>query len=228
MTIEQVHDVDWSLFFGCASIAFGPIFSLFFILIARRAQLVILAIQCAFLWLVAILVTSTLWQIIPILKSSYYATVILAVIIQEIFRYIMFATYAYGERAVHAATAYKEQLPLNDTTSSLAAGVGLAMMQSLMMYGSVLASSVDGNGVVFPDACPIIPLVFLSAIVSLLISILNIALMIYAFHAYRKHQYTAFFIITTIHLLASGSVRFYLVGSFLRVVDAFSSNGQWV
>lgn len=116
-----LHDgkVNWPLFFGCILIAFGPLASLFFVVVAKRAQLVIIALSGAFTWLVAILVTATLWQIIPPLKTSIEATIPVGVVVQEAFRYVFYVLYTRTERAVQKVTTSPRQFPLNDITSSL-------------------------------------------------------------------------------------------------------------
>lgn len=111
--------VNWPLFFGCILIAFGPLASLFFVVVAKRAQLVIIALSGAFTWLVAILVSATLWRIIPPLKSSIEATIPVSVLVQEIARYVFYVLYTRTERAVLKVTTSSNQFPLNDITSSL-------------------------------------------------------------------------------------------------------------
>lgn len=112
-------NVNWPLFAGCILTAFGPLAALFFVVVARRAQLMILALSGAFVWLVAILITATLWRIIPPLKTSVEATVPLAVVIQEAARVVFYALYTRTERAVLKVTTSSHQFPLNDITSGL-------------------------------------------------------------------------------------------------------------
>lgn len=112
-------NVNWPLFFGCILVAFGPLAALFFVVIAKRAQLVILSLSGAFTWLVAILVSATLWRIIPPLKSSIEATIPVSVVVQEVARYIFYTLYTRTERAVLKVTTSSHQFPLNDITSAL-------------------------------------------------------------------------------------------------------------
>ena len=114
-----VNEVEWALFFGCLFLAFGPLTSMFFIVISRRAQLVILAITSAFAWMTSILVSALFWIIIPPLKESISATVPVSVLIQEAFRYGLFRGYMKAEDAIQKVTTPTAQLPLNDLTSSL-------------------------------------------------------------------------------------------------------------
>jgi anterior pharynx defective protein 1 len=203
-----LHDglVNWPLLFGCVLVAFGPIAALFFTVIARRAQLVILALAGAFTWMVAVLVTATIWQI-PGIKTSLEATIVIGVVVQEGFRLLFFHLYTRTEQAVHAVTTHKHQLPLNDITSSLAGGVGFALMHALMMYGSLLAGSTGARGAAFSSACESIPLVFAAALSTLALTLLEAALMVVAFHAYRNKSVLAVAAVVVIHLGVALSVR---------------------
>lgn len=157
-----LHDglVNWPLFFGSILVGFGPLAALFFVVVAKRAQLVILALSGAFVWLVAILVTATLWQIIPPLKTSLSATVPVGVVVQEAFRLLFFYLYTRTELAVKRVTTSSHQLPLNDITSSLAGGVGFSVMHALLMFGSLVGSSTGSRGAAFSASCESILLVF--------------------------------------------------------------------
>ncbi len=201
---------EWSLFFGCLLMTFSPILSLFLFMISKRAQLVIISLTSAFIWLCSILFTATLWTIIPGLKNSIYTTLPLSILIQESSRYLFFRLYLKGEDAIHRMVLESEskaQLPLNDITSSIAAGVGFALMQSLMMYGTVLAASLDGQGAAFSNACPSLPLVFLSGLFALAFSIMNVAWMVMGFYAYRHGSILYSMLMIGLHLTAGCLVR---------------------
>ena len=92
-----VAEVEWSLFFGSIFTAYGPTTVLFFMVVSQRAQLVILSLASAFTWLVSILIVATLWQIIPPLQDSIWATVPLSVVVQSIARVGIFYGYSKGE-----------------------------------------------------------------------------------------------------------------------------------
>lgn len=210
--------VNWPLFLGCILIAFGPLASLFFIVIAKRAQLVIISLSGAFVWLIAILVTATLWRIIPPLKSSIEATIPLSVIIQEAFRYCLYKIYVRTELAVQKVTTGTHQLPLNDITSSLASGVGFALMHSLMMYGSVVASSTGSRGAAFTNSCEHVPLIFSAALSTLALTCMDVALMVIAFNGYRKRSLLLIGLVGMIHMGVALSVRLEYVFDDLRLL----------
>ena len=91
-------------------------------------------------------------------------------------------------------------------------------MQMVMMYGSVLASSLGGKGAVFTDACEDLPLIFVSGksktetpspsthhwigLLALAFGILNVALMIVAFDAYRRMSIVSIGSVVALHMAA--------------------------
>ncbi|CAK4078665.1 unnamed protein product [Aphanomyces euteiches] len=181
--------------------AFAPITCLFMVVVAKRAQLVILTITAAFFYLLGLLVSATLWSIIPPLHDSIQATIPVSIIIQEIFRYAFFQVYIRSEQAVKRVTTKQNQLPLNDLTSSFASGVGFALMRSLMLYGSVLAASMTGEGAAFTSTCPQLPLSgSLAALSTLALSLMDVALMVLAFEGYRKRSPGHIAAVVLIHL----------------------------
>ncbi|KAL3656548.1 hypothetical protein V7S43_018625 [Phytophthora oleae] len=214
-----LHDglVNWPLLFGCILVGFGPLAALFFVVVARRAQLVILALSGAFVWLVAILVTATLWQIIPPLKTSLSATVPVGVVVQEAFRLLFFHLYTRTELAVKRVTTSSHQLPLNDVTSSLAGGVGFSVMHALLMFGSLVGSSTGSRGAAFSASCESIPLVFSAAISTLALTALDVALMVVAFDGYRKRS-----------ALAVGAVFVIHMGVALSALANMNTNGCYI
>ncbi|CAK4121259.1 unnamed protein product [Aphanomyces euteiches] len=191
---------QWALFWGSMLTAFAPITCLFMVVVAKRAQLVILTITAAFFYLLGLLVSATLWSIIPPLHDSIQATIPVSIIIQEIFRYAFFQVYIRSEQAVKRVTTKQNQLPLNDLTSSFASGVGFALMRSLMLYGSVLAASMTGEGAAFTSTCPQLPLVYASALSTLALSLMDVALMVLAFEGYRKRSPGHIAAVVLIHL----------------------------
>ncbi|CAI5745746.1 unnamed protein product [Peronospora destructor] len=214
-----LHDglVNWPLFFGCILLGFGPLACLFFIVVAKRAQLVIIALSGAFVWLVAILVTASLWHTIPPLQTSLSATIPLAVIVHELFRLLFFYLYTHTELAVKRVTTSSHQLPLNDITSSLAGGVGFALMHSLLMFGSLVGSSIGSRGAAFSTSCDNIPLIFAAGLSTLALTIIDVALMIIAFDGYRNRS-----------VLSIGAVFGIHMGVALSALANLNTNGCFI
>ncbi len=111
-------DLQWPLFVGCLLIAFGPLLVFFFRIVAQRAQLVIICITAAFVWLVSILVAATLWKIIRPLEDSARGTIPVSVLIQEIFRALLFYGYVKAEQSILKMSTNRIKLPLNDMSSA--------------------------------------------------------------------------------------------------------------
>ncbi|KAI9915840.1 hypothetical protein PsorP6_007567 [Peronosclerospora sorghi] len=197
-----LHDgrVNWPLFFGCILVGLGPLAALFFLVVAKRAQLVILALSGAFVWLVAILITATIWHIIPPLKTSLSATIPMGVVVLEAFRFLFFYLYTRTELAVKRVTTSSHQLPLNDVTSSLAGGVGFSVMHALLMFGSLVGSSTSSRGAAFSTSCESIPLVFSAALSTLALTVMDVALMAVAFGGYRQKSPLAIGAVFVIHM----------------------------
>lgn len=134
---------------GCGMIAYAPSFSLL-ILFSKRPQLIIVALAAAFTWLCSSLFTSLIWWFIHLSNHNIWPLIIiLSSIIQEGLRYIFVLAYRKTENMIQKSSPHSNNaFPLNDISSSLAAGVGFGLMHSLLFYGSVLASS-GGVGVYF-------------------------------------------------------------------------------
>lgn len=104
---------------------------------------------------------------------------------------------------IKTSSNYKEEmLPLNDMTTSLAAGLGFGTMHALMMAGSLIAAS-GGEGTLFEDSCPHIPLVLTVALTALGFTVLDIIFMILGFLAERKRSNSLISVIVVLHLAAA-------------------------
>ncbi|RUS31427.1 Aph-1 protein-domain-containing protein [Jimgerdemannia flammicorona] len=77
-------------FFGCGLIAFGPSLAIFFLYVARNAQLVLLAVSSAFFWLVSILIASAIWYVAKPAQDNNAITIVYSVLLQELFRWLLY------------------------------------------------------------------------------------------------------------------------------------------
>jgi gamma-secretase subunit APH-1 len=190
------------LLLGCGLIAYAPACSLL-VLFSKRPQLIIVALAAGFAWLFSSLLTSIFWWFIHLSQHSVWPLIIIvSVFLQESLRYVFLLAYRKTESLIQRSSPHSNQaFPLNDLSSGLAAGVGFGLMHSLLLYGSVLASS-GGSGVYFDDSCPTIPLVLVSALTSLAFFILDIIWMCLWFIAERYRSMTLASVITSLHLVA--------------------------
>jgi len=86
------------------------------------------------------------------------------------------------------------------------------LMYALMMFGSVLGSSL-GEADLRLDSCPDTSLFFVNALVTLAMEVLHVALMVLAFDAIRRDSVTVrrlgrYLFVFVFHLLASLSTLF--------------------
>lgn len=88
----------------------------------------------------------------------------------------------------------------------VAGGVGFSVMHSLMMYGSVVGSSTGSRGAAFSASCESVPLLFSSALSTLALTLMDVALMIVAFDGYRKKSFLAIGAVFVIHMGVALSV----------------------
>ncbi len=108
-----------SLFFGCALVAFGFPIVVFLLIVARKAQLVIVFVSSSFAWLLAVTIVALLWFIVPPLQSATWVFLILGVLIQELFRYGFFDFYRKAEQSFSVVGNNAVVFPLSDITSSI-------------------------------------------------------------------------------------------------------------
>lgn len=75
-------------FWGCAMITFGPALAMFSLTVASDPIKVILLICSAFFWLLSFLSAAICWSVINLICDYLILGAILAVISQEVFRYL--------------------------------------------------------------------------------------------------------------------------------------------
>ncbi|RUS21556.1 gamma-secretase subunit APH-1B-like protein [Endogone sp. FLAS-F59071] len=77
-------------FFGCGLTAYGPALAIFFLYVAKNAQLVLLMVSSAFFWLVSILFASAIWYLATPAQDNNVVTIAYSVLLQELFRWLLF------------------------------------------------------------------------------------------------------------------------------------------
>jgi hypothetical protein len=187
---------------GCAMIAFCP--SCIFYLFRNRPQLYIISLAAAFAWLVSMLFTGMFWSLVHLSGENVWpVTVIVAVLLQEAARFIFIYCFRRTEVIIKNSTHYSEEmLPMNDLSTSLAAGIGFGTMHSLMLAGSLIAAS-GGEGTLFEDSCPHIPVVMTVALTALGFTILDVIFMIVGFVAERKRSNNLVAVVVVLHMAAA-------------------------
>ncbi|RIA90081.1 gamma-secretase subunit Aph-1 [Glomus cerebriforme] len=192
-------------FFGCALTAYGPPLAIFFLTVAKDAQLVILMVSSAFFWLISILIASSIWFVS---KSKDPITVLYSVLLQELFRWFFFKLLSRAEKGLILASANPTS-PFNRSTFAFVSGLGFGFMNGLVTYINPLVSSV-GSGVIMCKSCPTLTSFFIGAITTCLSILLHITWMVLAFEGFiypkRKYYYIIWVVLS--HLGASYSTLF--------------------
>jgi anterior pharynx defective protein 1 len=195
-------------------VAFGPIAAIAILLVSKRSHLSIISVVGAFAWMLSNVISAVLWVAIPPLKASWLWVIPSGVVVQEIMRYGFYCLYARSEKAIvkamHGTTTQTQQstqdvprdVPLNDLSSSFSSGVGYGLMQSIVVFGSVLENGF-GDGTYYTTSCSAVSLFTLTAFTTCFVSIMQISWMIIAFNGYRNISFVRIFLLFLLHLGSS-------------------------
>ena len=184
-------------------IAFGPIACLAIFLVAQRSHLSIISVVGAFCWMFSNVLSAILWIAIPPLKSEWGWVIPSGVFVQEVMRYLFFALYSRSEVAITKALDNpRANVPLNDLASSFSAGVGYGLMQTIIVFGSVIENAF-GDGSYYTTQCSSMSLFTLTAFTTCFVSIMQIAWMIIGFNAYRNKSILRLILLIFLHTCSS-------------------------
>lgn len=175
------------LFIGCVLIAYGPAAALLFGFVARRAQLLVLSVASAFVWLFALLLAAVLWIIVPPLKTTHVYGVIVGVLAQALLRWLFVKGYLRVEGRILDVLPRSDPMGVNDFSSAIAAGLGFGVMHAVVAYGSILGYSGHSQAL-YSDACSEMTIYLLSAVSGLVFSLGHVAWMVVAFDAERRQS----------------------------------------
>jgi Aph-1 protein len=91
-------------FFGGLLLAFSPLFSVFFLHVAKRPRRVILAIGASFFWLLGSFAAALLWFLfaVPVLRASAAWMALWGASFGELFRFLFLWTFQRGEKGFSA------------------------------------------------------------------------------------------------------------------------------
>jgi Aph-1 protein len=197
-----------ALAWGSAFLAFGPVASILFLIVYKKAQLVIVVTTSAFAFLLSALGASLVWFIFDAAGVNHPIIVLLpGVIFQGIMRCGFVALYHKVEKVIEGSIARHEQhqiqrgeteeamaeaarlrLELNDWACGLAAGVGFGGMHAVLLYGTLLASESGNLGTLIQDSCPSMPGLILSALNAFFFTILDMIWMLFTFFGMRRRR----------------------------------------
>lgn len=196
--------MGFAYWLGCVLVAFSVPLLLFIFIVCRKPQLVLIFISSAFLWISSVIILSVIWFAIPPLRNGGFPALVLsfAVLAQEAARYTLILSYARIEKTFSATSTNVVVYPLSDLTASLSAGVGFGVMQTFVVYGSILVGAY-GPGILVNDHCPETSIFVISSWIALFMNILHICLMIIALDAYRRKSKLMAAFVVVLHALAT-------------------------
>ncbi|KAL1137749.1 hypothetical protein AAG570_009445 [Ranatra chinensis] len=130
-------------FVGCASTAYGPTAGLFAFTIMKDPIRIIILIASAFFWLLSLLLSSIIWVCIPS-ESALFLGVIFSVILQEIFRYLLYIVLQKVEKGLKKVYIPNTNTEITNNRHILAyvAGLGFGVMSGAFSLANVLAEVI--------------------------------------------------------------------------------------
>ena len=197
-------------FVGCFLIAYTiPIVGVYH-LVSIRSELVILSISAAFVWLLSIMLSSGIWAAFSTGGDALYISLgaFVGVVCQELGRYFFYRVYSIAEAEVIKLREKSDGSifihPFRLGSSALASGIGFGAMNTIVMYGPILAAS-GGNETYYISSCSSVNIYVLNAITSMLYEILHIIMMHIAFVGYRSGNELLVALVFVLHLAASAT-----------------------
>lgn len=126
-------------FFGCTFVAFGPSVAMFALTVAPDAQQVIVFISSAFFWLLSLLTSSFIWLGAKHVSGGLIMMTVLSVLIQELFRYLLWKTVRKAEEGL--INMVNSHSPLRKLYFHYVAGLGFGFMSGLFAMVNILADT---------------------------------------------------------------------------------------
>lgn len=131
-------------FAGCASVAFGPAFSLFYWTIVHDPIRIIILIASSFFWLCSLLMSSTLWFIFP-KKDWVWFGVLTSICFQELFRFLVYKILRKSEQGLRQITEPDSAISTSSHLVSYVSGLGFGIISGAFSLVNILAE-VKGPG----------------------------------------------------------------------------------
>lgn len=198
-------------FAGVTSVAVSPAAVLLATVVLPKPELVILTIGSAFVWLLAIVLCAAFWWATAALGvvPRLALTVVFGVAVQEASRGLTYALYVQMLRGLQqvglqpsrgSPTALHLMAP-----AAVANGVGVGLVQMLVMYGDVALRTLQPGGL-YTEACAGLSLFAVDALCSLGMLLLNVLLSLLGWtSAYPQRSRALTAAIVLLHLLGSAA-----------------------
>ncbi|KAJ3119428.1 anterior pharynx defective 1 [Nowakowskiella sp. JEL0407] len=170
-------------FVGLFLAAYGPALALFFLVLAKNPQSVLLSLTSAFFWLISILLSSLVW----FAWKSVYSTILVSVFFQELFRYLFYLLTLKAEKTLNDVSEKPDSV-YNRPHRSFVVGFGFGLISALVMYVAELAETL-GSAVIMCTSCPSLDIFFVAAIQTSIFTFSHIAWTMVFYDGLYKRQY---------------------------------------
>ena len=202
--------MPWLTLLGGVATVFGPASVLFGTVVMPHPELLILFIAAAFVWMVAMTLTSFAWLALGALPtaSQLVATVVVGAVLQEGGRWAVYEVYARLLRGL-AAAGLERALPQLSSSGRLASaavtsGLSFGLAQALVVYGTLLPASFQPGGL-YSDGCETLSLFGVNALGALGMLVLNVVLSLLGWTAaFPRRSPPHLAALVVLHALASG------------------------
>lgn len=188
-------------FFGCAFLAFGPPLAMFLITIAKDPIRIIILIASAFFWLLALLMSSLLWLVADTLNSPIVVGVVFSVLLQELFRYLIYLLLRKAEVGLKKLTESDTAIITNKNILAYVSGLGFGIISGTFSLVNVLADATGPGTVGLHGDSNLFFLT--SSLTTLCFVLLHTAWGVLFFHALDTKKFLPLIWVVTSHLLVS-------------------------
>lgn len=197
------------LFLACLLTAFGPSAVVLYFYISTQPRLLLLSLTSAFYYVVSLLLISLIPKFISI---SPLILSISASFLLEISRISLYHVFLLMDPVlIKIAQLKKEDSPITDLSHYFAVGYGWGLISALVHFISPLVQTLQGNGVLMSRSCPDVDIYFLSAVMTLLFSGLNVLWTVAMFSGLQKRSYLQVGLVFVSHILSSCSVFYFII-----------------
>lgn len=187
-------------FFGCTFLAFGPPLAMFAFTIAKDPIRIIILIASAFFWLLSFLISSILWFVVPLQYKLAFGLVF-SVLLQEVFRYLIYKLLRKAESGLKKVTDNSEQITSNKHILAYVAGLGFGIISGAFSLVNVLADAIGPATMGLKDGSDLFFLA--SAATALCFILLHTFWSVIFFSAVDKRNYLQIVWVVSTHMATS-------------------------
>ena len=191
---------------GSYAMAFSPALVIFFRIVARRPDLIVLTLTSGCIWILSISACGLLWVALPLQGPAMLLVLVYSVLIQELGRWCTYRLYIWACRCLQVSGLRVADPDGNASPqSAVAAGLGVTVVQVLVVYGDGFTPAAL-PGSLYTPTCSHLSFFAVTAISSAAVSILNILLSIMGWTvAYPRKSRPMVAALVLLHFAASAA-----------------------